>query len=62
LIGREGEGVFAFTYKIAGDLEKPKVTVNLLSALAPGFLRRIVEGLDNPAVGNTELEPTTREQ
>lgn len=50
LIGRKGEGVFAFTYTIAGSLEKPKVSVNLLSALAPGFLRRIVEGLDSPAV------------
>lgn len=50
LIGRKGEGVFAFTYKVGGSLEKPKVSVNLLSGLAPGFLRRIVEGLENPAV------------
>ncbi len=50
LIGREGEGVFAFTYKVTGNLAKPKVSVNLLSALAPGFLRRIVEGLEQPAV------------
>ena len=49
LIGRKGEGVFAFRYKVTGNLEKPKVSVNLLSALAPGFLRRILEGLENPA-------------
>ncbi|MBL6954893.1 MAG: AsmA-like C-terminal domain-containing protein [Alphaproteobacteria bacterium] len=54
LIGRKGEGIFAFTYTITGNLEKPNVSVNLLSALAPGFLRRIVEGLDSPAVENTE--------
>ncbi len=52
LIGRKGEGVFAFTYTITGNLEAPKVSVNLLSALAPGFLRRIVEVLDSPAVKN----------
>ena len=46
LIGRKGEGVFAFTYRVGGTLGKPKVSVNLLSALAPGFLRRIVEGLE----------------
>ncbi|MDP6875161.1 MAG: DUF3971 domain-containing protein [Alphaproteobacteria bacterium] len=62
LIGRKGEGVFAFTYKVAGNLEKPKISVNLLSALAPGFLRRIVDGLDKPAVGETELEPRIRDQ
>ncbi|MBT7759278.1 MAG: hypothetical protein HN732_18250, partial [Rhodospirillaceae bacterium] len=52
LIGRKGEGVFAFTYNVKGTLDNPKVSVNLLSALAPGFLRRIVEGLDDPAVGD----------
>ncbi|MDE0943428.1 MAG: AsmA-like C-terminal domain-containing protein [Alphaproteobacteria bacterium] len=55
LIGREGEGVFAFTYKVTGNLQKPKVSVNLLSALAPGFLRRIVEGLDGPAVEDADF-------
>ena len=52
LIGRKGEGGFAFTYNVKGTLDNPKVSVNLLSALAPGFLRRIVEGLDDPAVGD----------
>jgi uncharacterized protein YhdP len=55
LIGREGEGVFAFTYKVTGNLQKPKVSVNFLSALAPGFLRRIVEGLDGPAVEDADF-------
>jgi hypothetical protein len=57
LIGRKGEGVFAFTYKVNGTLEKPKLSVNLLSALAPGFLRRIVEGLENPAVAGESRKP-----
>ena len=56
LIGRKGEGVFAFTYKVAGTLARPKVAVNLLSALAPGFLRRIVEELEKPAVDKEFLK------
>jgi len=39
LVGREGEGVFALTYGISGPVEEPVITVNPLSALAPGFLR-----------------------
>jgi hypothetical protein len=39
LVGREGEGVFALTYGISGTVEEPVITVNPLSALAPGFLR-----------------------
>jgi len=62
LIGRKGEGVFAFTYKVNGTLEKPKVSVNLLSALAPGFLRRIVEGLENPAVAKKGQKPETSDR
>jgi hypothetical protein len=39
LTGGEGEGLFAVSYDIAGPLEQPEVSVNPLSALAPGFLR-----------------------
>lgn len=39
LVGRQGEGVFALTYGISGPVEEPVITVNPLSALAPGFLR-----------------------
>ncbi len=62
LIGGKGEGVFAFTYKVGGDLIKPKVSVNLLSALAPGFLRHIVEGLEEPAVDDSFMELENRER
>lgn len=41
--GEEGSGVFAATYSVQGALEKPKVTVNPLSALAPGFLRNLFD-------------------
>ena len=45
LVGREGEGIFAMTYAVDGPLSEPTVTVNPLSALAPGFLRSIVSGV-----------------
>ncbi len=42
LLGRKkGEGVFGFTYRLQGSVDAPKVSVNPLSALAPGFLRDI---------------------
>ncbi len=60
LVGRKGEGMFAATYAIKGDISQPEVYVNPLAALAPGFLRRIFEfGNSLPpekkdAVGKTE--------
>ncbi len=43
LISRKGEGLFGFTYNVSGDIADPRLTVNPLSALAPGFLRRLFE-------------------
>jgi uncharacterized protein YhdP len=39
LTGGEGEGLFAVSYDVNGPLGEPEVSVNPLSALAPGFLR-----------------------
>ena len=47
LTGREGEGLFAMTYRMTGKLDDPKVDVNPLSALAPGFLRALFSGGDS---------------
>ena len=41
LTGGEGEGVFGVTFSVDGDTNKPVVSVNPLSALAPGFLRKM---------------------
>ncbi|MBI1300209.1 MAG: hypothetical protein GC137_00985 [Alphaproteobacteria bacterium] len=41
LTGGSG-GVFAATYSIKGDSEDPSITVNPLSVLAPGIIRRIL--------------------
>lgn len=44
LTGGEGQGVVAFTYTMKGPLEEPEISVNPLSALAPGFLRGLFGG------------------
>jgi hypothetical protein len=43
VVGRDGEGIFSLTYSVRGTLEKANVSVNPLSALAPGVIRRIFE-------------------
>ncbi len=47
-VGREGEGIFAMSYKVKGSADSPSIRMNPLTALAPGFLRRIVEALGEP--------------
>ena len=41
LVGEEGGGVFAITFQLSGPLDDPKISVNPLSALAPGVLREL---------------------
>jgi hypothetical protein len=41
LTGAKGGGVFAATYQMTGPLEAPKISVNPLAALTPGFLRNL---------------------
>jgi hypothetical protein len=57
LVGGEGEGFLAFTYKITGPLAKPEVNVNALSALAPGFLRGLFGLLDAQGAASEENQP-----
>lgn len=49
LIGREGEGVVALSYDVTGRSDNPSVSVNPLSALAPGMLRRLFEPRAEPS-------------
>lgn len=44
LTGEKGGGIFAASYKVRGPIEKPEMSVNPLSALAPGFLRKLLSG------------------
>jgi len=56
ITGGRNEGVVAADFRITGPLDRPEVSVNPLSALAPGILRRILRGL-----GNFEGEAERRE-
>lgn len=44
LVSKKGEGIFGVTYSASGDADDPKVSVNPLSVLTPGILRRVFEG------------------
>ncbi len=68
IVGRQGEGIFGVTYRIDGLISSPGVFVNPLSALAPGFLRRLFElqasanpQPDPPAVVTTPLPPPNQQ-
>jgi uncharacterized protein YhdP len=54
LTGGEGEGLFAATYRVRGNLKDPQVSVNPLAALAPGFLRGLFDIFDG---GGGDSEP-----
>jgi uncharacterized protein YhdP len=54
LLGGEGQGLFAANYRLTGSAADPQVSVNPLSALTPGFLRRLFQ----PNFGNP---PSTQE-
>jgi hypothetical protein len=43
LLGGEGQGLFGVNYRLTGSSADPQIAVNPLSALAPGFLRRLFQ-------------------
>jgi hypothetical protein len=44
LSGGKGEGIFAMTFTVRGTLDEPEISVNPLSLLAPGILRKVFSG------------------
>lgn len=48
LTGGEGEGLLATEFRLDGPLENPDITINPLTALAPGFLRELVSTSESP--------------
>jgi uncharacterized protein YhdP len=58
LRGSEGEGAFAFTYGMRGPVREPTISVNPLSALAPGFLRELFSGLREGTLEPPEMLPS----
>lgn len=57
VVGRDGEGVFSLTYGVRGKLEKASVSVNPLSALAPGVIRRIFENPSDTKIPEATPRP-----
>jgi hypothetical protein len=61
--GEEGGGVFAARYELTGRLDDPKVSMNPLSVVAPGFLRNVFSVPDadsapsDPVVDTNPSEP-----
>ncbi len=54
--GEKGGGIFAVSYKVSGPIEKPVMSVNPLSALAPGFLRNLLDGSKGLNEGQTPAQ------
>ncbi|MBV8779749.1 MAG: hypothetical protein JO258_21360 [Alphaproteobacteria bacterium] len=50
LMGGEGQGLFAASFRLTGSSDDPSVSVNPLSALTPGLLRHLFDPLMTPAV------------
>lgn len=59
VVGRDGEGVISLTYGVRGKLDKATVSVNPLSALAPGVIRRIFDNPSDTAI--PEVKPAPKE-
>jgi Protein of unknown function/AsmA-like C-terminal region len=66
--GGKNEGLFGINYRISGAVSAPIVTFNPLSAMTPGFLRKIfgaIDGTDvrsrmDPARAAEDIGPTVR--
>jgi hypothetical protein len=55
--GGSHEGIFGVNYRIAGPVTGPTLTVNPLSAMAPGFLRKVFGALDGTAPMVDDMSP-----
>ena len=57
LSGGENDGVFGVSYRVHGAMSGPTLTVNPLSAIAPGILRRILGAIDGTTSHGGGAEP-----
>lgn len=62
LVGGKGQGLVAVNYRLTGEIAKPHVSVNPISALTPGFLRGVFGLLkkdkeDETSPSSPEVEP-----
>jgi hypothetical protein len=61
--GGAHEGMFAVNYRISGPASAPTLSVNVLSAVTPGFLRKIfgaIDGTAQPIDPKDEAQPAAR--
>ena len=60
LVSKKGEGIIGMTYSATGPADEPQVSMNPLSVLTPGILRRIFQGAmpTAPIQANTAAPPT----
>jgi len=47
-VAPQNEGLFGVTFEVVGSLDQPTLRVNPVSAIAPGFLRKLFEFQGNP--------------
>jgi hypothetical protein len=59
---RDGEGIFAVTYGVKGEVDELRVAVNPISMLTPGFLRKIFQGAKPDAAAPMPLPMPRQEQ
>lgn len=52
--GKSNEGLLAITFRITGLVSSPSLSINPLSAVAPGILRNIFGALDDAAFRGTQ--------
>ncbi len=57
LSGGQHEGVFGVAYRVHGPMTGPTLTVNPLSAMAPGILHRILGAIDGTTTRAVAPEP-----
>ena len=57
LSGGQNDGVFGVSYRVHGALSGPTLTVNPLSAIAPGILRRILGAIDGTTSRGGAADP-----
>ena len=57
LSGGENDGVFGVSYRVHGPMSGPTLTVNPLSAIAPGILRRILGAIDGTTSRGGAIDP-----
>jgi hypothetical protein len=57
LSGGQNDGVFGVSYRVHGPMSGPTLTVNPLSAIAPGILRRILSAIDGTTSRGGVVDP-----